>query len=58
MLNYHKADEGKVWIHKLTGSILSDELYLGIQDSIDNYDQIDKPTNEPKVEETLQFETL
>ena len=41
MLNYHKADEGKVWIHKATGSILSSELYLGNEDSKDNYEQVE-----------------
>lgn len=40
------AEEGKVWKHKVTGDILSNELYLGINDSIDNYEQVD----EPKVE--------
>ena len=37
------ADEGKVWKHKVTGDILSNELYLGINDSIDNYEQVDEP---------------
>lgn len=54
MLNYKKAEPGKVWKHKDTGAILSDEILLGIEDSIDNYEQID----EPKIEEPLQFDTL
>lgn len=37
------ADEGKVWKHKPTGVILSNELYLGINDTIDNYEQVDEP---------------
>lgn len=37
------ADAGKVWKHKITGDILSDELYLGVDDSIDNYEQVDEP---------------
>ena len=40
------AEQGKVFKHKITGDILSGELYLGINDSIDNYEQVD----EPKVE--------
>lgn len=34
------AEEGKVWKSKLTGDILSNEIYLGINDSIDNYEQV------------------
>lgn len=41
MLNYHKADEGKVWKHKATGELLSSELYLGKEDSKDNYEQVE-----------------
>ena len=37
------AEEGKVFKHKITGDILSNELYLGINDSIDNYEQVDEP---------------
>ena len=46
MLNYHKADEGKVWKHKATGSLLSSELYLGKEDSNDNYEQVEEIANE------------
>lgn len=42
MLNYHKAEEGKVWKHKATGSILSSELYLGKEDNKDNYEQVEE----------------
>lgn len=34
------ADEGKVWKHKQTGVILSNELYLGIDDDINNYEEV------------------
>ena len=46
------AEQGKVWKVKATGDILSNELYLGINDSIDNYEQIDEPLpeGEPNVE--------
>lgn len=40
------AEQGKVWKHKVTGDILSNELYLGINDSIDNYEQVDEPKEE------------
>ena len=40
------ADAGKVWKVKATGDILSNELYLGINDSIDNYEQVDEPKEE------------
>ena len=44
------AEEGKVWKVKATGDILSNELYLGINDSIDNYEQVDEPKEETDVE--------
>lgn len=37
------AEKGKVWKHKITGDILSNELYLGINDFIGNYEQVDEP---------------
>ena len=40
------ADEGKVWKHKITGDILSNELYLGVNDFIGNYEQVDEPKEE------------
>lgn len=43
------AEAGKVWKHKITGDILSNELYLGINDTIDNYEQVD----DLQVEEVL-----
>ena len=52
MLNYHKADEGKAWKHKATGEILSSELYLGKEDSKDNYEQVEDIPNEQQSENT------
>lgn len=52
MLNYHKADEGKVWKHKATGSILSGELYLGKEDNKDNYEQVEDIPNEQQPNDT------
>jgi hypothetical protein len=40
MLRKFDADLGKVWKSKLTGDELSETLYLGKQDTIDNYEQI------------------
>ena len=40
------AEQGKVWKVKATGDILSNELYLGINDFIGNYEQVDKPKEE------------
>ena len=42
MLNYHKAEEGKIWKHKATGEPLSSELYLGKEDFIENYEQVEE----------------
>ena len=37
------CDEGKVFRHKTEGIIMGDGLSLGENDSIDNYEEIDKP---------------
>ena len=34
------AKAGNVYKHKITGSILSNELYLGIDDDINNYEEV------------------
>lgn len=41
--NIYKADAGKVWKSKLDGAVLSTDLILGKNDSIENYEQIDTP---------------
>lgn len=51
------AEEGKVFINKISGDILTERLYLGCNDSPDNYEEI----NEEDIyvlEEQLQSETL
>ena len=45
-MNKLVAKEGKFFKNKLTGELLGFELYLGIHDSIDNYEQVDKPVEE------------
>ena len=45
-LRHYIAEEGKVWKSKITGDVLSKELYLGINDEITNYEQVDKPKEE------------
>lgn len=39
----YKAAEGKVWKSKLDGAVLSNELILGKNDRLGNYEQIDTP---------------
>ena len=39
-MNKLVAKEGQVFKNKLTGEMLGAELYLGIQDSIDNYEEV------------------
>lgn len=53
MLNYHKAENGKVFKSKITNDILGYELYLAKSDTIDNYEQIDIPTEEPAEQNPL-----
>ena len=45
-MNKLVAKEGNVFKNKLTGEMLGAELYLGKNDSIDNYEQVDKPVEE------------
>lgn len=39
-MNKLVAKEGHVFKNKLTGEMLGAELYLGIHDSIDNYEEV------------------
>ena len=50
-LRKHAAKQGKVWKSKITGDILYSIIYLGINDSIDNYEQVDEPKEELPIEE-------
>ena len=34
------ADEGKIFKSKVSGDVLTDRLYLGCNDSADNYEEI------------------
>lgn len=45
-LKVYKADEGKVWKSLIDGAILSDQLILGKEDDINNYEQVDPPTED------------
>lgn len=50
MIREYIADNGKVWKSKLNGDILSETLYLGSQDSVENYEQVDKEIENDIVE--------
>lgn len=41
MNNHYIAEPGKIFKTKLNETLLGEELYLGIYDSIDNYEQVD-----------------
>lgn len=43
MIRMFTAQEGKVWKSKKENWIGSDVLILGNNDSVDNYEQVDKP---------------
>lgn len=45
-LKRYTAEEGKVWRSKIDGSYLSNTLILGVEDSLDNYEQVDPPVYE------------
>lgn len=38
--NYVKADEGKTFIHKEDGIDMGEEMWLGENDSIENYEEV------------------
>ena len=48
-INY-EADEGKVFIRKSDGEVMGFGLGLGYKDSIDNYDEVDCPSEYKGVE--------
>ena len=37
------ADNGKIFARKDSGEIVARELWLGINDSVDNYVEVDEP---------------
>ena len=53
MLRIHTAKHGYIWKSKLTGDILSETIYLGINDTIDNYEEvlIEVPVEEKEIVE-------
>ena len=62
MMRIIDAKEGKVWKDKETGLVLSNRLYLGIEDSIDNYEEVDEIAEEvvepiENIEENIVEET-
>ena len=40
MNNHYIAESGKTFKSKLNESLVGEELYLGIHDSIDNYEEV------------------
>ena len=40
MNNHYIAESGKIFKSKLNESLVGEELYLGIHDSIDNYEEV------------------
>ena len=42
-MEQYTAQEGKIFKSKIDGAYLSNFLILGINDSIDNYEQVDPP---------------
>lgn len=39
--NYYQADEGKTFIRKADGFDMGEELWLGVNDNIENYEERD-----------------
>ena len=37
------ADEGKIFALKSTGEVVANQLWLGVNDSADNYVEVDEP---------------
>jgi len=46
------ADDGKIFALKSTGEVVASQLWLGINDSADNYVEVDEP--EPEEETEIQ----
>lgn len=42
-----QASEGKVFKNKITGVIGEELILLAVSDSIENYEEVDKPAEEP-----------
>ena len=50
------AEEGKVFKNTITGDILTNQIYLGCNDSADNYEEISEVEAYAEIEE-IQKET-
>ena len=50
MIRIFYAKDGFVWKSKKEGWIGSETLILGSNDSIDNYEEVEKPAEEPAKE--------
>ena len=50
------ADTGNVFKSKISGDVLTDRLYLGCNDSVDNYEEISEVEAYAEIEE-MQKET-
>ena len=42
-----KATDGKVYSSLITGEILGNEIWLGCNDTAENYIEVEKPITEP-----------
>ena len=50
------AEEGKIFKSKISGPILTNKLYLGCNDSADNYEEVSEVEANAEIEE-IQKET-
>ena len=51
-----KAQDGKVYKNIITGEILGNELWLGCNDTAENYIEVDKPIEVEPIEPVTQPE--
>jgi hypothetical protein len=51
MPNKYEVEPGKIFKSKIDGTYLSNVIYLGCEDSIDNYEQVDASEAEELYEE-------
>lgn len=52
VINKYYSQEGKVWKKISDGKLLSNFLVLGVNDNIENYEQVDEPIEEEKNEQS------
>jgi len=55
LINKYEAEQGFIFRNKSTGDELGSVLYLGINDSIDNYDQIKQPIDIIEGEASIEY---